>query len=111
MPGLDLKTAHLRNVYQKVGRFNRPGPQVSGFGIVHDGSLDTIVNFLKLDVFHIPGKTGEERDRVRRDLNAFVMAFHTGMAASVGLQETLRGPPDAAQRRPPRSDDRTGPRR
>ena len=93
----DMKTAHLRNVYQKVGRFNRPGPQVSGFGLVHDGSIDTIINFLKLDVFHIPGRTAEDRDRLRTELNAFVMGFHTGMAASVGRQITADGPLDAAQ--------------
>ena len=44
--GRDMKTAHLRNLYQKVGRFNVPGPQVSGFGLLHDGTLDTVVNFL-----------------------------------------------------------------
>ena len=95
--GIDLKAAQLRNVYQKVGRFNRPGPQVSGFGLVHDGSIDTIINFLKLDVFHIPGKTAEERNRLRRELNAFVMAFHTGMAPAVGLQVTVQGATTSAQ--------------
>ncbi|WP_420348745.1 YncE family protein [Pelagibius sp.] len=95
--GIDMKTAHLRNVYQKVGRFNRPGPQVSGFGLVHDGSIDTIINFLKLDVFHIPGKTEEERDSLRADLNAFVMAFNTGMAPAVGLQTTVSGTVDDGQ--------------
>ncbi len=95
--GIDMKTAHLRNVYQKVGRFNRPGPQVSGFGLVHDGSIDTIINFLKLDVFHIPGKTEEERDSLRADLNAFVMAFNTGMAPAVGLQTTVSGTADDGQ--------------
>ena len=44
--GRDMKTAQLRNVYQKVGRFNLPGPQVSGFGLLHDGTFDTVANFL-----------------------------------------------------------------
>ncbi|MEQ8354015.1 MAG: hypothetical protein RH942_00645 [Kiloniellaceae bacterium] len=89
--GIDMKTAQLRNVYQKVGRFNEPGPQVSGFGLVHDGSIDTIINFLKLDVFSIPGKTEDDRDRLRAELNAFVMGFRTGMAPAVGLQVTAQG--------------------
>lgn len=89
--GRDMKTAHLRNVYQKVGRFDVAGPQVSAYSLGHDGSQDTVVNFLKLDVFHFPGKTEEERDRLRRELNAFIMAFHTGMAPAVGLQITVQG--------------------
>jgi hypothetical protein len=31
--GRDMKTGHLHNVYQKVGRFNTAGPQVSGLEI------------------------------------------------------------------------------
>jgi YVTN family beta-propeller protein len=89
--GRDMKTAHLRNVYQKVGRFDVAGPQVTAYGIGHDGSQDTVVNFLRLDVFHFPGKTAEERDSLRRQLNAFIMAFHTGMAPAVGLQTTVAG--------------------
>ena len=55
------------------------------------------MNFLRLDVFHFPGNMREERDRLRRELNAFIMAFHTGMAPAVGLQVTLTGEPAAAQ--------------
>jgi hypothetical protein len=92
-----MKAAHLRNVYQKVGRFDQPGPQVSGFGLGHDGSMDTIIRFLKVDVFEFPGETEAEKDVVRGQLNAFIMAFHTGMAPAVGLQLTAMGALDATQ--------------
>ena len=87
--GRDMKTAHLRNLYQKVGRFNVPGPQVSGFGLLHDGTLDTVVNFLRLDTFFFPGKTEEEKDVTRRFLESYIMAFDTGMAPAVGRQLTI----------------------
>ncbi|MDJ0621331.1 MAG: hypothetical protein QNJ17_00110 [Desulfocapsaceae bacterium] len=87
--GRDMKAAHLRNVYQKVGRFNVTGPQVSGYGLLHDGHMDTIPNFLRLDVFVFPGATKEEQDQVRHQLHDYIMEFDTGMAPVVGKQVTL----------------------
>ena len=87
--GRDMKTAHLRNLYQKVGRFNVAGPQVTGYGLIHDGSMDTIINFLRLDAFIFPGKTEEEKDATRRLVNSYIMAFDTGMAPAVGRQVTV----------------------
>ncbi len=87
--GRDMKTAHLRNIYQKVGRHNLPGPQVSGFGLLHDGTFDTVESFLRLDTFFFPGRTSEDKDAIRRDLQAYIMAFDTGMAPSVGQQLTI----------------------
>jgi DNA-binding beta-propeller fold protein YncE len=87
--GRDMKTAHLRNVYQKVGRFNVPGPQVDGFGLIHDGTFDTVTNFLRMDGFLFPGKTEEEKDTTRRLVQSYVMAFDTGMAPAVGRQLTV----------------------
>ena len=87
--GRDMKTAHLRNVYQKVGRFNVPGPQVDGYGLIHDGTFDTVANFLRMEGFFFPGKTEEERDVTRRQLHSYVIAFDTGMAPAVGRQLTI----------------------
>lgn len=57
---IPLKTPHLRNMYQKVGKFGFPntpvylngpkfgvyqGEQIRGFGFGHDGSFDTMANF------------------------------------------------------------------
>jgi YVTN family beta-propeller protein len=87
--GRDMKTAQLRNLYQKVGRFNVAGPQVSGFGLLHDGTFDTVVNFLRLDTFFFPGKTEEEKDVTRRLVQSYIMAFDTGIAPAVGRQLTI----------------------
>jgi hypothetical protein len=89
--GRDMKTAHLRNVYQKVGRFNTVGPQVSGYGFLHDGTFDTVANFLRLDTFVFPGKNEEEKDKIRRSLQSYIIAFDTGMAPTVGRQLTVSG--------------------
>jgi YVTN family beta-propeller protein len=89
--GRDMKTAHLRNAYQKIGRFNTPGLQVSGYGFLHDGSFDTVANFLRLDTFIFPGNNDEEKETIRRSLQSYIMAFDTGMAPSVGRQLTVSG--------------------
>ena len=89
--GRDMKAAQLRNVYQKVGRFNVAGPQVSGFGLLHDGTLDSVKNFLRMDVFRFPGETEEEKDQTRSLVHSYIMAFDTGMAPAVGRQLTVSG--------------------
>lgn len=94
----DFKAAHLRNLYDKVGRFDAPGNQVSGFGFVHDGSFDTLETFLELDVFRFPGRTEGERAAVRRQLVAYLMQFDTGMAPAVGQQVTVGAATGAADR-------------
>ncbi len=97
--GRDMKTAQLRNLYDKIGRFNVPGPQVSGFGLLHDGTVDTVVSFLRFDVFFFPGNTEAEKDVVRRQLHHYVMAFDTGMAPAVGRQLTFTGMPSSEDRK------------
>jgi len=96
--GRDMKTAHLRNVYDKVGRFNVAGPQVSGFGLIHDGTFDTVAKFLRMEGFIFPGKTEAEKDVIRRQLHHYIMAFDTGMAPAVGRQLTVAGEPRAEDR-------------
>jgi cytochrome c peroxidase len=95
----ELKIAHLRNAYQKVGMFGMPdinfvnvadpnftGDQVRGFGFLHDGSIDTVFHFLRATVFSFPGG-----DTQRRQVEDFVMAFDTDLAPIVGQQTTLTG--------------------
>jgi YVTN family beta-propeller protein len=95
--GRDMKAAHLRNVYQKIGRFNVAGPQISGYGLLHDGSFDTVANFLQLDTFVFPGNNDEERNKIRRALQTYIIAFDTGMAPAVGRQVTVSGELDWQQ--------------
>ncbi len=89
----DMKIAHLRSVYTKVGMFGQKlrkktptykfmGDQLSGFGYSHDGAADTIRSFLSLNVFHVPA------DRLD-PLIHFLMAYPTGLAPIVGQQVTL----------------------
>jgi len=89
--GRDMKTPQLRNLYDKVGRFNVGGPQVSGFGFLHDGTVESVVSFLRFEVFFFPGKTEAEKDVIRRQLHHYIMAFDTGMASLVGRQLTVSG--------------------
>lgn len=91
----EMKVAHLRNQYQKVGMFGMPdvaflnpantanqGPQVRGAGYLHDGSFDTVFDFFRATVFNL-------NDTDRRDLEAFMMVFDTTLAPIVGQQITL----------------------
>jgi hypothetical protein len=91
-----FKVPHLRNLYTKVGMFGmaqvpflrggnngHQGPQVRGFGFLHDGSVDTMFRFLGAEMF-----TG----LVTRNLEAleqFMFAFPTNYAPIVGQQVTL----------------------
>ena len=61
----------MRNMYQKVGMFGstanaadgrqNQGPQVRGFGFLHDGSMDTLVEFLSDEVFEFSSPQARER--------------------------------------------------
>lgn len=88
----DFKAPHLRNLYDKIGRFDAPGDQVSGFGFTHDGAVDTLDAFLRGDVFAFPGDTEAAQARQRADLAAFLVAFDTGMAPAVGAAFVLSAP-------------------
>ncbi|MFN8543630.1 MAG: hypothetical protein U0807_05425 [Candidatus Binatia bacterium] len=91
-----FKIAHLRNLYQKVGKFGMPpnpglfqggdvvnlGDQVRGFGFLHDGSVDTIFHFHQAVVFTV--STTEARQ-----LEQFMLQFDSNLAPIVGQQITL----------------------
>jgi YVTN family beta-propeller protein len=101
-----LKVPHLRNAYTKVGMFgmiqasffergdtSHQGPQIRGFGFLHDGSTDTLFRFFSNGVFNTSSAE-------QRDLEAFMMVFPTDFAPVVGQQVTLSpallAGPDAA---------------
>ncbi len=102
-PGIteDFKVPHLRNVYTKVGMFGasvpRPsqelrhmGEQVRGFGLLHDGGIDTLSNFLSSSVF------GFASDAQREQVVDFVFAFDGNLAPIVGQQLTIGREMDSA---------------
>jgi len=79
----DFKVPQLRGEYQKTG-FNRtPGEQLTGYGFLHDGSIDSLLNFLHAPVFTF------QNENQRRDVEQFVLAFDSGIAPAVGLQITV----------------------
>jgi len=109
-----LKIPHLRNLYQKVGMFGMPavpffgeadngfkGDQVRGFGFLHDGSVDTVFRFHHSLVFDhdnpagfpVPNlggfPNGPAGDPLRRQVEAFLLAFDSNLAPIVGQQATL----------------------
>ena len=90
-----FKIPHLRNAYQKVGMFGMPavagfrsgnngnlGPQVRGFGFLHDGSVDTVFRFHGANVFSTTPTD-------QANLEQFVLAFDSNLAPIVGQQITL----------------------
>jgi cytochrome c553 len=112
-----FKVPHLRNLYQKVGMFGNPanggflggdndpkGDQVRGFGFLHDGDMDTVFRFHHTlsfsDLVLGPGRgglpSGPEGEVLRRQLEAFVLAFPTNLAPIVGQQITLTAASPAA---------------
>jgi len=82
----DFKVPHLRNVYQKLNITHVPGAtSISGFGITHDGVDPDLFTFLSRPVFgQFAGNT-----TIKRNLEAFVQCFDTGMAPAVGYAHTM----------------------
>ncbi|MFM9959361.1 MAG: hypothetical protein ACKVZJ_14995 [Phycisphaerales bacterium] len=82
-----MKVPQLRNMYKKTG-FTLVGQNNNrGFGYIHDGTFENVANFLASTVFRFPaGTTGLN---MRRDVEAFVMCWDTGVHAAVGEQSTL----------------------
>jgi len=114
-----IKVPHLRNLYQKIGMFGMAAPpfgilpgdndhkgdQVRGFGFLHDGSFDTVFRFLRgmgfspFVGFTIAEGTFPDNpdgledtpagDLIRRNIEAFLLAFDSNMKPIVGQQVTL----------------------
>ncbi len=90
----EFKIPHLRNVYQKVGMFGLPaavagsglqptgdvGDQIRGFGYLHDGGVPTINDFVSANLFQNLDASQQ------RDIEAFLLAFDTGLRPAVGQQ-------------------------
>ena len=127
-----LKVPHLRNLYTRVGMFGLPdrkgflpshtkshqGDQIRGFGFLHDGATDQLVNFLRGAVFDngetdCPegaderhgcqfnfGKVGIPDEETRQGLVDYMMAFDNDLAPIVGQQITLNNAsPEAVEQR------------
>ncbi len=94
----EFKVPHLRNMYQKVGKFGNSGrfsgtqddfgPQIRGFGFMHDGNMDTLDSFFQGSVFQFDDDP-QRNDEKRTQVVDFVLAFDSNMAPIVGQQVTL----------------------
>ncbi|MFL6331854.1 MAG: DUF4214 domain-containing protein [Pyrinomonadaceae bacterium] len=84
-----FKIPQLRGIYQKAG-MKKPAAgepraeQLAGFGFMHDGAFDTLVNFMKQ-----PDFVGFRNDDERRDIEAHLLALDSVIAPAVGLQVTV----------------------
>lgn len=68
-----IKIPQLRNQYDKAGFELTPGnPSLSGFGLLHDGSVDSIARFVSEPVFEV------QSDQDVADLTALVLSFSGG---------------------------------
>ena len=94
----EFKIAHLRNLYQKVGMFGLIGPngtgflgpQVRGFGVLHDGSVANVFTFLDAGPFNFGADPVLAETRIR-NVESFLLAFDTGLKPAVGQQVSLAG--------------------
>lgn len=81
----DMKTPHLRNLYEKTGFRREAGSTVRGFGFSHDGELGDLASF------HVSSGLTFFSGGDREDVAAFLMAFPTGTPNVVGAQWTFDG--------------------
>lgn len=79
----DFKIPQLRGIYQKTGFVRGSGEHIRGFGFIHDGTVDSLINFLRLPVFNF------KNEQERFDVEAMLFAFDTGTAPAVGAQVTV----------------------
>ena len=99
-------------MYQKVGMFGMAGDrrsstperrlqpqgdQIRGFGFLHDGSVDTVFRFMSTVGFAAsPANPGgfpmtAAGNILRRNVEAFVLAYDSNLQPVVGQQTTLTG--------------------
>ena len=62
---VSMKIPHLRNLYERVGFEVSLSENLAGFGFLHDGSVDSIAQFVSEPVFSLASDQ-EVADMVRR---------------------------------------------
>jgi len=84
-----VKVPQLRGLYQKVGlNRSQSSPQITGFGLIHDGSFDTLFNFMKAPQFTF-NTDPATADSWRRDMEQMILRLDTGTPPAVGLMVTV----------------------
>lgn len=82
-----FKVAQLRNIYKRDGKKGPGGMRTSGFGQLHDGVDDDVFDLLSRPVFGPLATNTSAKNKLR----AFVEAFDTGTAPTVGYARTVDG--------------------
>jgi YVTN family beta-propeller protein len=86
-----VKVPQLRGLYQKLG-LNRGAGQldVTGFGFAHDGTFDSLFNFMKAPQFDFrTAGDNATADSWRRDMEQMILRLDTGTPPAVGLMVTV----------------------
>ncbi|MFM2164297.1 MAG: hypothetical protein RL325_734 [Planctomycetota bacterium] len=84
----DLKVAPIRSVYEKTGFDRGSLSNNRGFGLIHDGSVGTITDFLDTDLFVFNDGTASGAARMR-DMEALILCWDTGTHAGVGTMASI----------------------
>ncbi|MBY0312068.1 MAG: hypothetical protein K2W85_08365 [Phycisphaerales bacterium] len=83
---ITMKTPQLRNLYKKRGFNVTQLVNTSGFGMLHDGSVDSIERFISEPVFTVTG------NQMVADLTAFMLSF-SGSELPLGSVNSPLEPP------------------
>ncbi len=83
---MTIKIPQLRNEYRKTGFNLTQLVNTSGFGVLHDGTVDSLERFVAEPVFTVSS------DQMVANLTAFLLAF-SGSDLPQGLPTTLLEPP------------------
>ncbi|MBI5865185.1 MAG: hypothetical protein HZB38_11885, partial [Planctomycetes bacterium] len=88
---VSIKIPQLRNEYEKVGFELTQLRNLAGFGVLHDGSIDSLSRFVAEPVFSVTS------DQQIANLVAFLLAF-SGSDLPMGSPSTLLEPPGPLSR-------------
>jgi len=88
-----FKVSQFRGAYQKVGMDRTAGEKLAGYGFAHDGTFDTLFNFMKAPQFdftsaHDPAGSTATADLWRRTMETMILQLDTGTAPCVGMMTT-----------------------
>ena len=86
-----IKVPQLRTEYRKVGFNATQLLNTSGFGVLHDGSVDSLERFVSEPVFTVTG------DQMVADLTAFLLSF-SGSDLPQGSPTSIFEPPGGASK-------------
>ena len=78
-----MKNPELRNIYQKLLFTNANPSSIDGFGLLNDGDISTLADFMADPAFAAYTVTE------KTDISAYLLSFDTGTAPTVGFTLTL----------------------